>query len=53
MVMKIMKENGEKAAKLILAAVPMIAQEEWHTTFGALQVRGHNVSHEVIKCVCP
>ena len=45
MVMKTMKENGEKAVKLILAAVPMIAQEQWHVTIGALQVHDHETQH--------
>ena len=38
MVMKTMKENVKNAVSLILTAIPMIAQEEWHSTFATLQV---------------
>lgn len=39
MVMKTMKENGVKATQLLLAAVPLIAQEDWTNTTQELQVR--------------
>ena len=32
MVIKTLQSNGEKAKKLILAAVPLIAQEDWTET---------------------
>ena len=32
MVLKTLKDNGEKAKQLILSAVPMIAAEDWTET---------------------
>lgn len=42
--MKALKENGEKGKQLILAAVPLIAQEAgWTDTIRDLQVRLHAI----------
>ena len=43
MVIKTLQSNGEKAKKLILAAVPLIAQEDWTET---LQ------QNKVLRCHC-
>ena len=39
MVMKTLKENGAHAVKIILAAVPLIAQQDWTDT-----IQQHKVS---------
>lgn len=38
MVLKTLKENGEKATKLIRRAVALMAQEEWSSTMDELAV---------------
>lgn len=38
MVLKTLKENGANATKLILAAVPAIAQQDWTKTIQDLKV---------------
>ena len=44
MVLKTLKENGTHAAKLILAVVPLIAQEDWTETIDGHKVRINIVS---------
>ena len=43
MVMKTLKENGERAIKLICKAVTMIAHEEWKQTIQELSVSYYTV----------
>ena len=43
MVMKTLKDNAGKAKRIIMAAVPMIAKEEWSTTLKNNQVRGQGL----------
>ena len=54
-VMKALKENGEKGKQLILAAVPLIAQEAgWTDTIRDLQVRLHAIRLSYyLWLVCP
>ena len=40
MVLKTLKENGANATKLILAAVPELAKQDWSKTTQALKVGG-------------
>ena len=46
MVLKTLKQNSEKATKLILAAVPMIAQEDWSNTADELKVSTLLAAHQ-------
>ena len=41
LVLKTLKENGEKAKNLLLKAVPAVAKEEWTETIQNNQVRDH------------
>ena len=45
--MTTMSECGDKALKVIRAAVPMIAREDWTSTIQELQVEGEGVNRAI------
>ena len=52
--MKTLKENGANATKLILAAVPELAKQDWSKTSQALKVRevDRGVDESGRGCMC-
>lgn len=50
MVLKTLKENASKAKQILLAAVPMIAQEDWTNTLKNNQVKHKCCLEQTLNC---
>ncbi len=53
MVLKTLKENGERATKLIRRAVTLMAQEDWTSTIDELSVSRYYTAYSLYSIIEP